>query len=119
MLTNVLLLLLMMNARHNNSSNNSINNKKNIYKEFLLKEDVYMEIKTDETVLIFSAYNERIGNSLDWHWVLNKNDEIIDTGTISSCLEKIFSDYDVKGINLIPTRFDEHHVLQYLIMVKI
>lgn len=67
MLTNVLLLLLMMNARHNNSSNNSINNKKNIYKEFLLKEDVYMEIKTDETVLIFSAYNERIGNSLDWH----------------------------------------------------
>jgi hypothetical protein len=109
----------MMNARHNNSSNNSINNKKNIYKEFLLKEDVYMEIKTDETVLIFSAYNERIGNSLDWHWVLNKNDEIIDTGTISSCLEKIFSDYDVKGINLIPTRFDEHHVLQYLIMVKI
>jgi hypothetical protein len=45
MLTNVFLLLLMMNARHNNSSNNSINNKKNIYKEFLLKEDVYMEIK--------------------------------------------------------------------------
>lgn len=41
------------------------------------------------------------------------------TGDISECLQTIFSNYDVKGIDLVPTQFDEHCILQYFIMVKI
>lgn len=72
-----------------------------------------MDIKTDETVLMFIADNKYCT------WILRKNEETISTGDISECLQTIFSNYDVKGINLVPTKFDEHCILQYFIMVKI
>ena len=52
-------------------------------------------------------------------WILRKNEETISTGDMSECLQTIFSNYDVKGIDLVPTQFSESRVLQYVIMVKI
>jgi uncharacterized alpha/beta hydrolase family protein len=100
--------------RKNNKSffNNGKKINKNI-KKFILEGDIYMDIKTDETVLMFIADNTY---SI---WTLRKNEETISTGDISECLQTIFSNYDVKGIDLVPTQFSESRVLQYLIMVKI
>lgn len=110
-------LTLLTNIYNRKSNNKSFSNNdkkinKNI-KKFILEGDIFMDIKTDETVLMFMA-----DNKYDI-WTLRKNEEIINTGDISECLQAIFSNYDVKGINLVPTKFDESRILQYFIMVKI
>ena len=110
-------LTLFTNTYNRKSNNKSFfNNEKKIYKNiknFILEGDIYMDIKTDETVLMFIADNKYST------WILRKNEETISTGDISECLQTIFSNYDVKGIDLVPTQFSESCVLQYLIMAKI
>lgn len=110
--------LTLFTSTYNRKSNNKrfFNNEKKInenIKNFILEGDIYMDIKTDETVLMFIADNQYDT------WTLQKNEEIISIGNISECLQAIFSNYDVKGINLVPTKFDERRILQYFIMIKI
>lgn len=109
-------LTLFTNTYNRKNNKSFFNNEKKInenIKKIILEGDTYMDIKTDETVLMFIADNKYCT------WILRKNEETISTGDISECLQTIFSNYDVKGIDLVPTQFSESCVLQYLIMVKI
>lgn len=109
-------LTLFTNTYNRKNNKSFFNNEKKInknIKKFILEGDIYMDIKTDETVLMFIA-----DNRYDT-WILRKNEETISTGDMSECLQTIFSNYDVKGIDLVPTQFSESRVLQYVIMVKI
>ncbi len=113
---NSVTLTLFTNTYNRKNNKSFFNNEKKInknIKKFILEGDIYMDIKTDETVLMFIA-----DNRYDT-WILRKNEETISTGDMSECLQTIFSNYDVKGIDLVPTQFSESRVLQYVIMVKI